>query len=204
MSSEIKLHRALSALWHQEEAVRAGKAEAYVNEQRLNAGRAVHPCSNPGPLPLPIQKASTQSHDLQLVRHNCANTLSSPPSAQLQSTVELPLDLHSSTQGCTALLNLTRSLPSNIPMGGRCHQFHLVIYCAESSCLTAVSGSPCFTIDSPTRMAPQPAACTNATSSGVKIPDSPVISSPRWITCKGNPGDSGLGRGYALSCHLLR
>lgn len=37
---------------------------------------------------------------------------------------------------------------------------------SDSSCLTAVAGSPCFTIDSPTRIAPQPAACTQRSTAG--------------------------------------
>ena len=59
---------------------------------------------------------------------------------------------------------------------GQCHA-------RLSSRLTAASGSPSFTRDSPTRIAPHPVPCTNATCSGVKMPLSPAIRKPLFCTC---------------------
>mmetsp|Transcript_28075 Transcript_28075/g.71552 ORF Transcript_28075/g.71552 Transcript_28075/m.71552 type:complete len:385 (+) Transcript_28075:2212-3366(+) len=78
----------------------------------------------------------------------------------------------------TALLLHSQSCPMHSS-----HAWQPSAHASDSSFLTPVAGSPCFTSDSPTRMAPTPAACTNATSSGVKMPLSPVIMMPRCFTC---------------------
>ena len=52
------------------------------------------------------------------------------------------------------------------------------------SFFTACSGSPSFTRDSPTRIAPHPVCATKATCSGVEIPLSPAIKKPLLVTCR--------------------
>ena len=51
------------------------------------------------------------------------------------------------------------------------------------SLFTASSGSPSFTRDSPTRIAPHRVCATKATCSGVKIPLSPAMRKPLLVTC---------------------